>query len=258
MATKKTTKTANRRSDNPAVEQVAITVPAQADETDQLLDQLAERLAQAQFDTELQRRTAQKLNQLLTQPNPEQCEWLAQRLQAYGLLVAAAELANGLQAAVGLKALELLQKEAKQKQIESGGNRGNQYTAMDLPVEVNSPQPANRKPQARDIAAKTVGVSGQAVQRAKAIRDEAPELYEEVAKGDRSINSAWNAVKQKRAAKEPKQGEVEQGALEQAYFALMHHLASYYPPAGIKQQRLSDEELQRLQRCLVLPQGGNE
>lgn len=101
MATrKKTTKTAARTAATPEKVECAIAVPAQADETDQLLDQLAERLALAKLDAELQRRTAQKLNQLLTQPNPEQCEWLAQRLQAYGLLVAAAELANGLQAAV--------------------------------------------------------------------------------------------------------------------------------------------------------------
>lgn len=59
-------------------------------------------------------------------------------------------------------------------------------------------------------------------------------------------------------ARAARDSEVEQGALEQAYFALMHHLASYYPPAGIKKQRLSDEELQRLQRCLVLPRGGIE
>ena len=102
MPTKKTTKTANRRSGNPAVEQVAIAVdpPATNTDTDQLLNQLAERLALAKLDAELQRRTAQKLNQLLHQPTPEQCEWLAQRLQAYGLIIAAAELANGLQAAV--------------------------------------------------------------------------------------------------------------------------------------------------------------
>ncbi len=44
--------------------------------------------------------------------------------------------------------MPLLEKEAKEKQVAAGGDRGNQHTKkIDLAVEVILPQPANETPQ---------------------------------------------------------------------------------------------------------------
>lgn len=51
--------------------------------------------------------------------------------------------------------------------------------------------------------------------------------------------------------------ESAQGAMQDAYFALMGHLESFYHTLSAY-KRLTDEDLQRLQKCLVLPKGGSE
>lgn len=65
-------------------------------------------------------------------------------------------------------------------------------------------QPESRAPRAADHAAKSVGTSGRAVQQAKAVRRDAPDLAEQVRAGSLALDNAYRQARQReRAAPRP-------------------------------------------------------
>ena len=105
-------------------------------------------------------------------------------------------------AAAAVMAMPMYEAEAKARQVAAtvrGNTTRHQHEEKeDSPVEVNLPQlAAEREPQARDKAAAAFGVGGSYVGRAKAISEHAPETFEELKSGAKTVNEAYKEAKPK-------------------------------------------------------------
>jgi protein gp37 len=96
-------------------------------------------------------------------------------------------------ATVEFGALKEHEEKARQRQLATL-----KQNAGESSVKVNSPE---RKAQARDLAAASAGIGGQAVQRAKFVANQAPDLFGEMKAGRASVNEAYKAAKARTAAR---------------------------------------------------------
>jgi protein gp37 len=122
-------------------------------------------------------------------------------------------LSSTQRAAVAAEALPLYEAEAKQRQVASGGWRGNQHTTADVAVgqKIDQPPTADtpsqqatqkteqREPRATDKAAADFGTNRQYVSDAKKIKEEAPEVFEKMKAGEVSMPKAKREVAAKKA-----------------------------------------------------------
>jgi protein gp37 len=99
---------------------------------------------------------------------------------------------------IGLKVEEYYAEIAKRRQVEAASRDRtlSKLSHSDAEVEAPVPQPT-RSPQSRDQVAKTVGVSGRAVQQGKFVRDNARDLYDRM--GGSSGLTLKDAERQTRA-----------------------------------------------------------
>lgn len=93
---------------------------------------------------------------------------------------------------IGAKAREIYDRQAKERQKASGGDRGNQHTGgKKLPVRDHGPQPANAPGKATEKAGAAVGVSGKSIERAtKVLKQGIPELGKAVEAGEITVRRA--------------------------------------------------------------------
>ena len=111
----------------------------------------------------------------------------------------------GQRAFAALNVRDYYAAEAKKRQNEALA-RGNETKHGKSSIEVNLPQSTDtdeREPQARDKAAKTVGISGAYVDRAAKIQEYAPELAGRVRAGEMTLNAAFQQAKPLIAEKQP-------------------------------------------------------
>lgn len=109
--------------------------------------------------------------------------------------------------AIGADVEELYQKEAKERQRASGGDRkSGKAKSNRKSVVTNSSQPS---PKAREQAAKEVGGSPAEISKAKKVKKADPKLHEEVKAGTKTLNQAIREVK-----REEKKAELEAKAKE--------------------------------------------
>lgn len=79
--------------------------------------------------------------------------------------------------------------EAKKRESAGGGDQKS--------GRANLPHPIENKGRARDQAAAVVKVSGRGVSDAKAVKEKAPELFEKVKTGEKTVHEALKEIKQK-------------------------------------------------------------
>jgi hypothetical protein len=97
-----------------------------------------------------------------------------------------------------------------------------------LAAKWRKPQPV-RTVRARDEAAAALGVSGRSVQKAKKVKEDAPDLHEEVKAGKRTLNGAERVVKE-RAKLDPEQRlQTELAAEIQSTQRLLRGLVAGFP-----------------------------
>jgi len=110
-------------------------------------------------------------------------------------------------ATVGVELLPHLEREAKARQRAAGGDRGNQYTGGKVAVgqkidqaapESTAPETPRRADRALDIAAKLTGTNRQYVADAKKLKEQNPEVFEQVKAGEKTIVQARRELKEER------------------------------------------------------------
>jgi len=116
-------------------------------------------------------------------------------------------LTKSQRAALAVEIEPMFEAEAKKRQQASGGNHNqggrNQHTEEELrTVEEKIPQPTKnepkkRKEQSRQQAAKALDTNERYVSQAKKIRNEAPEVFEDVKQGKLTLQQATKATKAK-------------------------------------------------------------
>lgn len=97
-------------------------------------------------------------------------------------------LSSSQKAACSLDALPFFEAEAKERQRDAGGDHGNQYTGGKVAV-VQKIAPVARQ-KARDQAAEAFQTNRQYVSDAKRIKQEAPEVFEQIKNGKKTITQA--------------------------------------------------------------------
>jgi N6-adenosine-specific RNA methylase IME4 len=110
-------------------------------------------------------------------------------------------------ATVGVELLPHLEREAKARQRAAGGDRGNQYTGGKVAVgqkidqaapESTAPETPRRADRALDLAAKLTGTNRQYVADAKKLKEQNPEVFEQVKAGEKTIVQARRELKEER------------------------------------------------------------
>lgn len=89
---------------------------------------------------------------------------------------------------------------ARERQREGGREHGR---GQEEKVMANSPQPIPEETKSREQAAKAVGASGRSVSDAKALKQDAPDLAEQVSNGDMSLNEATKERKRRQPKPPP-------------------------------------------------------
>ena len=122
-------------------------------------------------------------------------------------------LTTSQRAAIALEYLPLFEAAAKQRQIRKPkdfvvANRPQQKLEANLPQTIKS----------REEAAAIMGVGSRSVQRAKFVKENSPELFEKILKGEETVNKAEKEIKKKEWLTN-KQQEIEQTPANQ----LTHH-----------------------------------
>lgn len=106
-------------------------------------------------------------------------------------------------AAIAAEMLGMYEIEARERQRQAGAARVQQAERDErgrvLQLVADRPQAGRKRraPTARDKAAKTLGVGGRSVQKAKTVMKEAPELHAKVKAGAVSLDSAAHQVRRK-------------------------------------------------------------
>lgn len=105
-------------------------------------------------------------------------------------------LSAGQRAALAVDIERVYAEQAKERQIEAGKQYGRGEK-----VRAKLPQPINSKPlpKARDLAAEKVQVASRYVQDAKRIKDEAPDVFEQVKSGQLNIPQAKKEIQNRKA-----------------------------------------------------------
>lgn len=104
------------------------------------------------------------------------------------------DLTAGQRAAIAVEFLPELEKEARMRQGERS----------DLTSGSTDPEVPKDPHRARNDAGALVGVSGATVDRARRVKEQAPERFEEVKAGNLAVRAADNEIREKRRAEERK------------------------------------------------------
>lgn len=127
-----------------------------------------------------------------------------------GLNLIRRHLDTGQKAAIALSIMPMQQAEAKERQRLAGGNHGNQYIKVNLPVSAGLRQPANEeennadalgvekkiKLKAVEVAAKAVGVGSRTVEEYRRIAKVAPERIDDIKQGKKTITATIKELKE--------------------------------------------------------------
>ena len=103
-------------------------------------------------------------------------------------------LTSAQKAALGVRIQEYESQEAKKRQREAGGDRKSEEAKS---VPEKSPEPKTDKGDARDKAAEKAGTNGRYVSQAKKVKEEAPEVFEQMERGEITMKDAVAAVRKK-------------------------------------------------------------
>lgn len=127
--------------------------------------------------------------------------------------------------ALGIEALEAERaKERQRSQAKSwiDNDIAEIYKAESGQVEAILPQAPERQDQARDIAAKRVGCAARYVQDAKAVKDQAPDLFEKVRSGATTLPKAKKEIKRREREKRKEEAAASGAQLprQEAHFIL--------------------------------------
>jgi protein gp37 len=114
-------------------------------------------------------------------------------------------LEPGQRAMVGFKLLPFYEQIAREKQRAAGGDRTTREGKAKKKLEGNGPRALeadlphalDRAPQARDQAAKAVGVGGKSIDKAKTVAQNSPALAAKVTAGTTSLDAAYKEAKAK-------------------------------------------------------------
>lgn len=112
-------------------------------------------------------------------------------------------LLPGQRAAITLEFSEMveeLRREAKERQRQAGGDRGNQYTGGKVAVTPNLEEAPNKGETAEVIAEKS-GIGKSSVYMLQAVQRDAPDLFEKVKVGEITINKAYTTKKKREEGK---------------------------------------------------------
>lgn len=110
--------------------------------------------------------------------------------QVYSLNVPRRHLNVGQKAAFALAYLPYEEEKAKNRQLRTEVNR-----ILDQPLAAGQEKEKNYGNQARDTIARKVGVHGQRISEVKKLSLNAPDLFEEVKKGDKELTTAYKELK---------------------------------------------------------------
>lgn len=117
-------------------------------------------------------------------------------------------LLPGQRAAIVLEFSELveeLRREAKERQRQAGGDRGNQYTGGKVAVTPNLEEAPNKKGETAEVIAEKAGIGKSSIYMLQAVQRDAPDLFEKVKDGKITINKAYTAKKDReQGGEEPK------------------------------------------------------
>lgn len=91
---------------------------------------------------------------------------------------------------------------------ENAKNVGGRPRKGEEKLPADRPEVSRRERESRERAAKIVGTSGRAVQKAKAIDKDAPDLVKKVQAGELSLEAAYTQVRQKSTTPKPKAKKV--------------------------------------------------
>ncbi|MDG2992116.1 hypothetical protein L3556_14425 [Candidatus Synechococcus calcipolaris G9] len=117
-------------------------------------------------------------------------------------------LSAGQKAVLALEVERLYSQEAKQKQIEAGGDRKSEEYKKSLTTDPSEPIIDRHERESTTRAAKAVGVGSTAVKRAKFLQQNAPEILDKVKQGEIAVDRAYNTTKA-RLAQMPKPEPIE-------------------------------------------------
>ena len=112
-------------------------------------------------------------------------------------------LTAGQKAAAGAECLELFQKEAKQRQVASQNNKTGRAVQAKLPEQLKH----GKNGESREKAAQQTGASPRYVSDAKRIKEEAPEVFEEVKNGTKTIPQAKREIQKSKPVQKPAKEE---------------------------------------------------
>ena len=115
-------------------------------------------------------------------------------------------LTAGQKAMMGTAIERAYAEEAKERQREAGGDRGNQYTGGKVAVVTTWSQAAESDQKSRKKAADVVGVGEQSIQRAKTV-DRHEDLKTEVVSGQKPLNTAYREAKEREKLSVPVETE---------------------------------------------------
>lgn len=105
-------------------------------------------------------------------------------------------LSTSQKAMIGEDVRGIYDKQAKERQKQSGGDKKSAAARVEKSVVANVPQPITREPAARDKAAKTVGVGAKSIDAATAVKTKgAPELVQAVRSGKVTVTAAAAVAK---------------------------------------------------------------
>jgi len=102
-------------------------------------------------------------------------------------------LSNGQRAAIGVEMLPALREEAKQRQL-AGLKRG-----LVIPVPPTVGERASKKQEAVEAAAQIVKASATNIQYAKAVQERAPEIFQQLKRGELNVFTAYRRAQGKPA-----------------------------------------------------------
>lgn len=109
-------------------------------------------------------------------------------------------LTAGQRAALAVDIERVYAEQAKERQREAGEQYGRGGKVMaKMPQAINPPEPQHTAPKARDLAAEKVQVAARYVQDAKRIKDEAPDVFEQVKSGELNIPQAKKEIQHRKA-----------------------------------------------------------
>jgi hypothetical protein len=137
-------------------------------------------------------------------------------------------------AAIGAEMMPMLREEARQRQVQGGGDRKSKEakSLVEVLPQPIGPNESNRiTGKTRDIAGLTVGVSGRTVNLAARVKERNPEEFEKIKLGEVTVGAAYrNAVGHSVQPTDAAKGTTVLKTKGQTSTATVRKVANYRPP----------------------------